>query len=96
MVLKKLSEKTYMCESDSGHVYKISLSGTSLGQIQCSCTGFRHRRKCKHVDFFREQLQGSGKHVRSAPRPKDPYGYRDDYERGITEYLGKRKVGKDA
>ena len=43
------TENSWQVKSSSGNVYTIEKNGSRLS---CTCTGFRFKRKCRHVDGF--------------------------------------------
>lgn len=87
MKIEKLSDRKYFVYSDSGKIYEVKFTGESKSTVSCNCQGFTFRRSCKHIDAVRELLKDKGKVIRVAAAPRDPYDYREVYEKQIKEKL---------
>ena len=87
MEIRKLSANQYFVQSESGELYKVTLSGENKSSITCTCKGFSFRRQCKHVDAVKELLKDSGRKVRTKAAPKADFPYVRTYQGAIKKVL---------
>jgi hypothetical protein len=89
-MVEQLSANRFMVHSESGKVYKISLTGESKSTISCDCSGFLYRRRCKHVDevkAFLDSAEGGNRKLRVKAQPKDKYIFVANYKEQIRQFL---------
>jgi hypothetical protein len=91
MDIRKLSANQFFVQSDSGELYKVTLSGENKSSITCTCKGFSFRRTCKHVDAVKELLAQTGRKVRTKSAPKADFPYVHIYEPAIRKVLELKK-----
>jgi uncharacterized Zn finger protein len=53
--------------SKTGHgVYEVSVAVHDHA-LSCTCPGFKHRKRCKHIDFVAEKLGPDGEYTVTVP-----------------------------
>ncbi len=86
----KISDVKYFIKSDSGNTYTVRLIGDTRSTITCSCKSYIMRKRCKHSDFIKDLVSSTtSKTLRVQAKPKDPFDYREPYEKQIKDLIVK-------